>query len=59
MISHSMDEPRESVSSLRRALGLLRVLAKGDGGGMRLKDIAEAAGCGQPTAHRALRFSRG
>lgn len=50
-----MEEPRESVSSLRRALGLLRILAAGDGGGMRLKDIAEAAGCGQPTAHRALR----
>ncbi|QEL22691.1 IclR family transcriptional regulator [Bosea sp. F3-2] len=48
----AIDEP---VSSLRRALGLLRILSEGDGGGMRLKDIAEAAGCGQPTAHRALR----
>lgn len=47
-----VDEP---VSSLRRALGLLRILSEGDGGGMRLKDIAETAGCGQPTAHRALR----
>src|ERR1700753_3452986 len=36
-------------SSLRRALRLLRVPA-----GLRLKDIAEAAGCSQPTAHRAL-----
>ncbi|MGO4173788.1 IclR family transcriptional regulator [Bosea sp. TAF32] len=48
----AVDEP---VSSLRRALGLLRILSKGAGDGMRLKDIAEAAGCGQPTAHRALR----
>lgn len=41
-------------SSLRRALGLLRSLASGDPAGMRLKDIAEASGCSQPTAHRAL-----
>ncbi|WP_038368413.1 IclR family transcriptional regulator [Bosea sp. UNC402CLCol] len=45
----------EPLSSLRRALGLLRVLADGESGGMRLKDIADAARCGQPTAHRALR----
>lgn len=43
------------LSSLRRALGLLRLLAADDGSeGMRLKDIATAAGCSQPTAHRAL-----
>ncbi len=42
-------------SSLRRALALLRVIAAGDAAGMRLKDIALTAGCGQPTAHRALR----
>ena len=45
----------DSLSSVRRALGLLRILAAGEPEGMRLKDIAEAAGCGQPTAHRALR----
>lgn len=50
-----MQASPEPLSSLRRALGLLRILSEGDGGGMRLKDIAEAAGCGQPTAHRALR----
>ena len=50
-----MQTADEPLSSLRRALGLLRILSEGDGGGMRLKDIAEAAGCGQPTAHRALR----
>ena len=46
------DEP---ISSLRRALGLLRVISAGDAEGMRLKDIADSAGCSQPTAHRALR----
>src|SRR5690242_18045850 len=48
------DQHQASFSSLRRALGLLRVLAHGDPAGLRLKDIAEAAGCSQPTAHRAL-----
>lgn len=43
-----------STSSLRRALRLLRVIAGGDPGGMRLKDIAEAIGCTHPTAHRML-----
>ncbi len=43
-----------AMTSLRRALGLLRILADGEAAGMRLKDIAEAAGCTQPTAHRAL-----
>jgi DNA-binding IclR family transcriptional regulator len=50
-----MEASPETLSSLRRALGLLRVLADGESGGMRLKDIADAARCGQPTAHRALR----
>ena len=48
------DQDQTSISSLRRALGLLRVLADGDPAGLRLKDIAEAALCSQPTAHRAL-----
>jgi len=42
-------------SSVRRAFELLRVIAAGEPQGMRLKDIAQTAGCGQPTAHRALR----
>ncbi|WP_156995184.1 helix-turn-helix domain-containing protein, partial [Elstera litoralis] len=46
--------PDPSASSLRRALGLLRLLAADSSGGMRLKDIAAAAACTQPTAHRAL-----
>ncbi|WP_420963512.1 IclR family transcriptional regulator [Brucella sp. IR073] len=44
----------KETSSLRRALGLLRVVANGDPSGTRLKDIAHAAGCSQSTAHRAL-----
>ena len=48
------DQGQATASSLRRALGLLRVLAYGDPAGLRLKDIAETAGCSQPTAHRAL-----
>jgi DNA-binding IclR family transcriptional regulator len=48
------DQDQATASSLRRALGLLRVLADGNPAGLRLKDIAETAGCSQPTAHRAL-----
>jgi DNA-binding IclR family transcriptional regulator len=48
------DQHQASFSGLRRALGLLRVLADGDPAGLRLKDIAEAASCSQPTAHRTL-----
>jgi len=42
------------MSSVRRELNLLRVLGDGPRGGMRLKDLAERANCGQSTAHRAL-----
>lgn len=49
-----MMEDAPTTSSLRRALGLLRIVATSDADGMRLKDIAEAARCSQPTAHRAL-----
>ncbi|MGO4738911.1 IclR family transcriptional regulator [Bosea sp. 2KB_26] len=49
-----MNDSAEATSSLRRALGLLRILAAADPGGIRLKDLSEAAGCSQPTAHRAL-----
>ena len=48
------EQDQEHQSSLRRALGLLRILAGGDPAGLRLTDIAEAAACSQPTAHRAL-----
>jgi DNA-binding IclR family transcriptional regulator len=49
-----MSDSAEPVSSLRRALGLLRLVGAADAGGIRLKDLAEQAGCSQPTAHRAL-----
>ena len=49
-----LNDDQSFPSSLRRALGLLRILAGSDPAGVRLKDIAEAAGCSQPTAHRAL-----
>ena len=42
------------LSSLSRALKLLRVLAEGDAGGMRVVDLSRAVDCNQPTAHRAL-----
>lgn len=49
-----MNEPVPAQSSLRRALGLLRVLSQAGAGGMRLKDLADASGSSQPAAHRAL-----
>jgi len=49
-----MERDEANHSSLRRGLGLLRILAGGDPAGVRLKDLAEASGCSQPTAHRAL-----
>ncbi len=56
--SHSINQmtasDTDSASSFRRALKLLRILAEGDPDGLRLKDIAEVAGCSQPTAHRML-----
>lgn len=49
-----MSDSAEPLSSLRRALGLLRLVGATDAGGIRLKDLAEQGGCSQPTAHRAL-----
>jgi len=49
-----MIDSAEPLSSLRRALGLLRLVGATDASGIRLKDLAEQAGCSQPTAHRAL-----
>src|SRR5690348_3492653 len=51
MIENSADE----VSSLRRAVRVLKALAEQKDGAMRLTDVARAVGCNQPTAHRALR----
>lgn len=49
-----MSEDNEVISSLRRALKLLRIIAAGPPSGMRLKDIAHGAQCSQPTAHRVV-----
>jgi DNA-binding IclR family transcriptional regulator len=49
-----MLDPDHNNSSLRRALAMLRLMAKADAQGMRVKDLAQAVGCSQPTAHRAL-----
>ena len=43
------------MSSLRRALMIVRILSQAGADGLRLKDVAAAAGCGPSTAHRALR----
>jgi len=45
----------DSISGIRRALGLLKVLGSGNPQGMRLTDIAAASGINQPSAHRALK----
>ncbi len=45
----------EELSSLRRAVRVLKALAEQKDGAMRLTDVAQAVGCNQPTAHRALR----
>ncbi len=50
----SMTDSTPAPSSLRRALGLLRILSQAEAGGMRLKDLADASGASQPAAHRAL-----
>ena len=42
------------MSSLRRALTIMRILGQSEGDGLRLKDVAAAASCGASTAHRAL-----
>ncbi|PZU95235.1 MAG: IclR family transcriptional regulator [Chelatococcus sp.] len=49
-----MTDPVPALSSLRRAIGLLRILSEAEAAGIRLKDLADAAGCSQPAAHRAL-----
>jgi DNA-binding IclR family transcriptional regulator len=40
--------------SLRRALRLLRIVAEQDAAGVRLRDLAQASGLHQATAHRLL-----
>ena len=45
----------DTLSGIRRALGILKILGDGNPQGMRLTDIAAASGISQPTAHRALK----
>jgi len=42
-------------SGIRRVLAVLKILGRGDGGGMRLTDVAAAIGLNQPSTHRALK----
>lgn len=42
------------MSSLERAVAILRVLAHGEREGVRLQDVAERAGVARPTTHRLL-----
>src|SRR5690349_15130648 len=44
----------DSTGGASRAFALLRVLAGAPAGGLRLKDIAEAAALPRPTVHRVL-----
>jgi DNA-binding IclR family transcriptional regulator len=45
----------DTLSGIRRALGILKILGSGNPQGMRLTDIAAASGVSQPTAHRTLK----
>jgi len=45
----------DTLSGIRRCLGLLKVLGSGNPQGMRLTDIATVSGLSQPSAHRALK----
>ncbi|OYU47198.1 MAG: IclR family transcriptional regulator [Rhizobiales bacterium PAR1] len=49
-----MNDPPAPLSSLRRALNLLKVLGAGEAQGMRITELAAATGMPQPTVHRAL-----
>lgn len=49
-----MNGIHDSTGSTSRAFALLRILAAAPGNGLRLKDIADAAGVPRPTAHRVL-----
>jgi DNA-binding IclR family transcriptional regulator len=49
-----MGDMSDSTGGLSRAFALLRILAQAPGHGLRLKDIAEAAGLPRPTVHRIL-----
>jgi DNA-binding IclR family transcriptional regulator len=54
--SSMTDNQTDQTGSLPRALRLLRLLGAGDAGGLRLAELAEAAGLPRPTVHRILRL---
>lgn len=49
------DEPVGGVQSIRRSLAILRALAFGGSGGLRLMDVTRATGMSHATVHRILR----
>lgn len=49
------DGPRDGAQSVRRAIAVLRIVAGGQEGGVRLIDVSLATGLNRPTAHRLLR----
>ena len=56
MASKHQDPPgvAEGAQSVRRALAVLRLVATGQDGGVRLTDVAQMSGLTAPTAHRLL-----
>lgn len=51
-----MSPPRtEGAQSVRRAVAILRILARGQERGVRLTDIVDESGLNRPTVHRLLR----
>ena len=57
MASKHQDPPgvAEGAQSVRRALAVLRLVATGQDGGVRLTDVAQMSGLTGPTAHRLLK----
>ena len=57
MASKHQDPPgvAEGAQSVRRALAVLRLVATGQDGGVRLTDVAQMSGLTAPTAHRLLK----
>ena len=54
MIESPRSEPRQGAQSIRRALGVLRILAAGRETGMPLAEVVQATGLTRPTVHRMI-----
>ncbi len=48
-------KPTSGAQTVRRALGILRILARGQERGVRLTDVVAESGLNRPTVHRLLR----